>query len=204
MDDHVRSLKVEKRAYRQSQRADNTAETRRLLAKAAFELHDTIGPSRTTVSAIAERAGVQRLTVYRHFPDDAAIFAACTSYSFEHDPPPNPETWRNIADPSERLIAALREVYGYYAKKRQLLSNLYRDAELPVVADALARRQQVLQRGVAILLEGRSRVSDAKIVKAALGHVLDFAIWRSLTETQGLNEKAAIEMALGFVDSVSG
>ena len=204
MDDHLRSPKIEKRPYRQQQRAENTAETHRLLAKAAFELHDTIGPSRTTVSAIAERAGVQRLTVYRHFPDDAAIFAACTAYSFEHDPPPNPEAWRTIADANERLSAALRDVYGYYAKKRQLLSNLYRDAEIPVVADALARRQQVLARGVGILLEGRSWPGDVAQLRAALGHVLDFATWRSLSETQGLNQTATIEMALRFVDSVSG
>ena len=204
MDDHLRSPKIEKRTYRQRQRADNTAETHRLLAKAAFELHDTIGPSRTTVSAIAERAGVQRLTVYRHFPDDAAIFAACTAYSFEHDPPPNPERWRAIADPNERLAFALRDVYGYYAKKRQLLSNLYRDAELPVVADALARRQQVLGRGVGFLLEGRFRPRDVKRLRAVLGHVLDFATWRSLSETQGLSQPATIETALRFVESAGG
>jgi AcrR family transcriptional regulator len=202
MDDHLRSPKIGKRVYRQSQRADKKAETHRMLAKAAFELHDTVGPSRTTVSAIAERAGVQRLTVYRHFPDDAAIFAACTAYSFEHDPPPNPERWRTISDPRERLLAALHDVYGYYAKKRQLLSNLYRDAEVPVVADALVRRRQVLERGVAILLEGRSPKGGPKMLKAALGHVLDFAAWRSLSDTQGLDQEATIEMALGLVDSL--
>lgn len=204
MDDQLRSPKIEKRAYRQNRRADHAAETHRLLAKAAFELHDTVGPSRTTISAIAERAGVQRLTVYRHFPDDAAIFEACTAYSFEHDPPPDPEAWRDIADPDERLVAALRDVYGYYAKKRQLLSNLYRDGELPVVAAALAARRQVLERAVGILLEGRPSHRDPNRLKAALGHVLDFGAWRSLTETQGLDASATIGIALCFVDGASG
>ena len=198
MDKQLRSPK-EKRAYTQSVRAENRAELHRALAKAAFELHDTVGPSKTTVTAIAQRAGVQRLTVYRHFPDDAAIFAACTAYSFEHDPPPSPEVWRAIGDPVERLRAALQDVYGYYGRKTQLLSNLYRDADLPVVAAALERRQQVLESGVDILASGWPRPS--KTLRATLGHVLDFASWRSLTQGQGLDMDGAIRLAMDFVAS---
>lgn len=188
-----------KRSYRQGVRADKHAEMHQLLARAAFELHDTVGPSRTSITAIAERAGVQRLTVYRHFPDNATIFAACTAYSFEHDPPPNPEAWRSVEDPGERLRFALEEVYSYYRKKRQLLINLYRDFELPEVATALERRQQVLRRAVTILLQGRARSNDPKRLKAVLGHVLDFATWRSLVEIQGLSVSNALSTATSFV-----
>lgn len=203
MDDHMRLPKIRKRAYRQAQRADKTAETHRMLTKAAFELHATVGPARTTVSAIAERAGVQRLTVYRHFPDDAAIFAACTAYSVEHDPPPNPDLWSRIVNPRDRVTAALRDLYGYYAKNRQLLSNVYRDGELPVVAASLTQWHQVLERCVGILMEGHPATADPRRLKAAIGHVLDFATWRSLTETQGLDQATSIPMAAGFIESAS-
>src|SRR5215211_388891 len=151
---HVSSPKGEKRRpYRLQRRAAKQAETRLMLARAAFELHSSIGPARTTVSAIAEKAGVQRLTVYRHFADQDAILTACSAYSFAEDPPPNPEAWRGVVEPEERLRTALNQLYGYYSRKRQLLANLYRDAEMPVVAAALARRRELLAKGVAILSE---------------------------------------------------
>src|SRR5262245_10678684 len=118
MSDQMRSPKKQKtRAYRLQRRAEKRDETHRALARAAFELHNTVGPSRTTVTAIAERAGVQRLTVYRHFPDEEAIFAACSAYSFAEDPPPNPDTWVSIEEPRQRLRTALCEAYGYYLRK---------------------------------------------------------------------------------------
>src|SRR5882724_3024396 len=153
--EHQRSLKVKKRRpYRLQQRAAQQAETHLALARAAFELHNSVGPSRTTVSAIAEKAGVQRLTVYRHFPDDNAIFAACTAYAFTEAPPPDPETWRAIPEPEERLRLALRQLHVYYRRRRRLLANLDRDAEMPAVAAALARRRELLAKAAAILAEG--------------------------------------------------
>lgn len=191
-----------KRPYRQSKRAESQAETHRALARAAFELHESVGPAKATISAIAERAGVQRLTVYRHFPNDAAIFAACTAYSFEHDPPPNPEHWQAIASPELRLSTALDELYGYYGRHRQLFINLYRDEAIPTVGKSLARREELLKRGVAILAEGRT-AGDRRLLIAALGHVLDFQVWRSLTDGQGLDATAAKALALAFVDAAS-
>lgn len=202
MDERPRSLKMPKRPYRQSKRAESQAETHRALARAAFELHESVGPAKATISAIAERAGVQRLTVYRHFPDDAAIFAACTAYSFEHDPPPNPDHWQAIASPELRLSTALDELYGYYGRHRQLFINLYRDEAIPTVGKSLARREELLKRGVAILAEGRT-AGDRRLLIAALGHVLDFQVWRSLTDGQGLDATAAKALALAFVDAAS-
>jgi AcrR family transcriptional regulator len=202
----MRSLKPRKRRpYRLQRRAEKQAETHTALARAAFELHSSIGPARTTVSAIAHKAGVQRLTVYRHFPDQEAIFTACSAYSFAQDPPPNPEAWRAIAEPRTRLRTALHALYGYYGRKQRLLENLYRDAEMPVVAAALARRRDVLAKAAAVLSEGWGATDAAarRLLVAAIGHALDFRTWQSLVETQGLSEQEAVEALLGLIDSVS-
>lgn len=205
MDKQRRSPKVPvKRRYNLKARADKHAETHRALARAASELHHTIGPSRTTISAIAERAGVQRLTVYRHFPNDEAIFTACTAYAFEVDPPPRPDTWTGIEDPETRHRHALGELYGYYGRKRQLLANLYRDAEMPVVAAALERRRAMLRHAAEILRAGwRVSSSRARFFAAILAHTLEFSTWLSLTEEQGLTDTEAIELAARLVNAAA-
>src|SRR5688500_10745162 len=103
------------RKYELKKRAEAQDETRRRITEATVELHGTIGPARTTISAIAERAGVQRLTVYRHFPDERALLGACTSHWRERHPPPDPGPWTAIEDPRERAERALGELYGWYA-----------------------------------------------------------------------------------------
>ena len=202
IDDHGCLMKKSRpRSYRLKRRAESQAQTHRAVARAAFELHSTIGPARTTVSAIAEKAGVQRLTVYRHFPDKEAVFVACSAYSFAEDPPPDPERWRPIIDPDVRMRTALREVYGYYRRKRQLLINLYRDSEMAVVATALARRQKVLEKGKTILAEGGTRADPTteRFRIASIGHALDFATWRSFTETEALSDDEVMELMLRHV-----
>jgi AcrR family transcriptional regulator len=197
--DHVSSMKEGKpRAYTLRARADKQAAMHRALAKAAFELHSTVGPAKTTISAIAERAGVQRLTVYRHFADQHAIFAACTAHAFERDPPPNPQVWTPIADPEIRLRAALATTYGYYRRNHQLLANLRRDAELPAVADRLARSAEMRAVSVAALNAGWTE-GDDRIRAAVIGHALDFSTWQSLAQTQGLSDAEAIEAMIGLV-----
>jgi AcrR family transcriptional regulator len=205
MSKQDRSSKVAvKRPYNLKARAEKHAETHRALARAASELHHTVGPSRTTISAIAERAGVQRLTVYRHFPNDEAIFTACTAYSFSVDPPPNPDTWTGIEHPEKRLRRALGECYRYYRKKRQLLANLYRDAEMPVVAAALQRRRAMLRHAQEILQAGwRVSSSRGRFFAATLAHSLEFSTWLSLTEEQGLTDSEAIELAVRLVNAAA-
>ena len=189
-----------RRRYNLKVRADKRAETHRALARAASELHHTVGPSRTTISAIAERAGVQRLTVYRHFPDEEAIFTACTAYSFEIDPPPEPDTWVGIDDPEERYRIALGQLYDYYRRKRQLLANLYRDAEMPVVATALERWRSMLRRAGEILSPGwKMSPVEQRFFSATLAHTLEFTTWLSLVEEQGLSDAEAIELAVRLV-----
>lgn len=199
----MRSLKKRKsRGYKLRARADRQAATHRALAKAAYELHSSVGPAKTTISAIADRAGVQRLTVYRHFSDQDAIFAACTAHAYEQDPPPNPQAWVPIADPESRLRAALTTTYGYYRRNQQLLTNVYRDAEMPAVATRLAQSAEMQIVSVAILDAGWTG-GDARIRAAALGHSLDFNAWQSLTRTQGLSDAEAIDVMIALVKSVS-
>lgn len=196
------SLKEGKpRVYTLKARADKQAETHRALAKAAFELHSSIGPARTTISAIAERAGVQRLTVYRHFADQDAIFAACTAHLFAKDPPLDPTTWVGIADPATRLRTALTTAFGYYRRNHQLLANLYRDIEMPPVAAGIARRTQMLVLAVSVLDVGWGGAD--RLRKAALGHALDFSTWQSLTHAQGLSDEEGIDVMVAFVVGVA-
>ena len=125
----------EKRTYRKKRRAELEAQTRLRITESTVELHGTLGPSRTSISAVAQRAGVRRSTVYRHFPDEAALFAACTAHWMGLNPPPDLAGWALIEDPDERLKQALAELYAYYRRTEPMLQNLHRDeATVPIVS----------------------------------------------------------------------
>src|SRR3954464_4465374 len=135
------------RPYNKRRRAELEEETRRRITAATLQLHREVGPARTTISAIAERAGVQRLTVYRHFPDEAELLGACGAAFIEHDPPPDPSPWATIADTHERISTALDAVYAWYRRNADMLANTERDAavmpDLAAVADSRPYRQAV-------------------------------------------------------------
>src|SRR6185503_13669040 len=116
-----------RRRYRKRRRAEHEAETRRRITEAAVKLHGTVGPAKTTVSGIAREAGVQRATVYRHFPDEEAIYQACTSHWNALHPPPDLGRWAALGDPEERLRVALQKVYAFYAETQQMLESTGRD-----------------------------------------------------------------------------
>src|SRR5690606_15600990 len=117
------------RTYTLRRRAEQQAETRRRIVEAAVELHGRIGPARTTVSMVAERAGVQRHTFYAHFPDERSLLLACSGLTAERDPLPDAEPWRTIEDPRERLRVGLRALYDWYARNASLAACVLRDAE---------------------------------------------------------------------------
>ena len=145
-----------KRKYELKKRAEEMAETHLRITEAAIELHGTVGPSRTTMSAVAKRAGVERRTLYRHFPTEADLFAACSTHYFAANPWPDLGSWRAIRDPHQRLERALDELYAYYERTEPMFSNVLRDAELVDFArDAVAPLHAYLEEAAEILTVGR-------------------------------------------------
>lgn len=189
------------RAYELKKRAERQVETRQRIVEAAVELHTALGPSRTTVAAIAERAGVTRPTVYAHFPDVRSLLQACSGHVRETVPPPDPAPWRSISDPGERLAIALRELYGYYERLEPLLENVQRDAAvMPVVAEMNAYRVRYLEGIRDVLLEGWAARGVARArQRRAIGHALEFDTWQSLVRRQGCRTGEAARLMLDFV-----
>jgi AcrR family transcriptional regulator len=185
-----------KRSYRKRRRAMDEERTKRRITEAAVKLHGTVGPARTTVSAIAEQAGVQRATVYRHFPDAESLFAACSGHWLSENPPPDVDRWAQIEDPRSRLRSALGELYSWYARTSYMLERTSRDAPLvPAMAGPVAARRAYLDRARAQLLEGRrERGRSRSLAAAAIGHGLAFETWRSLVREQGLDDDEAVEL----------
>jgi AcrR family transcriptional regulator len=151
-------------------------ETRRRITDAAIELHGTLGPSRTTLSAVAERAGVERRTLYRHFPNEADLFAACSADYFVANPWPDLAAWRAIRDPRERLEGALDELYAYYERTEPMFTNVLRDAEVVEFArDAVAPLDAYLDEVAETLTAGRgARGRRRELLRGAVRHALAF------------------------------
>ena len=191
----------EKRPYRMKRRAEQEAATRLRITESAVALHGTLGPARTSMSAVAEHAGVRRSTVYRHFPDEAALFAACTAPWAASHPLPDLAGWAAVADPHERLPRALRELYGFYGSAEQMLSHAFRDESTAApVAAQLRRMRDYLDAARETLLVGRRVRGRARTrVRAALGHALAFHTWRSLAVDEGLDDPQAVELMCGLV-----
>jgi AcrR family transcriptional regulator len=193
--------KKPKRKYELKQRAEEMAATRQRITEAAVELHGTVGPARTTLSAVAERAGVQRHTVYRHFPTEADLFGACSSHYMTAHPWPDPEPWRTIADPQQRLAQALDELYAYYERTEPMYSNVLRDSEVvDAIRPAIAPLQSYLAEAARILAGGwPARGRRRRVLDAALHHAIDFQTWRSLTTNERITRAEAVELAGALV-----
>src|SRR5919107_2705025 len=116
--------------YNLKARAERYQKTRQRIVEAAVELHRTAGPARSTVTEIANKAGVERQTVYNHFPDELSLFEACSAHNRSLNPPPDPGPWGLIADPEERLRRALADLYGYYRRNERMLANVTSDAQV--------------------------------------------------------------------------
>lgn len=188
------------RTYTLKKRAEQQAETRQRIVDAAVELHSTVGPSETTLSMIAEKAGVQRHTLYAHFPDERSIFQACSAEAHQRDPSPTADAWRGIADRRERLTTALTDIYGWYERNAQLLSNVVRDVERHPMVQELQRTQ------VAPVRKGWHDVLgeqlDAK-QRTMLHIALSFFTWRTLTQQAGVKQAAAVTLMVEAVLNAS-
>ena len=185
------------RSYRKSKRAKSEEETRQRITEAAVELHGTVGPANTTLTEVAKLAGVSRMTVYNHFPTEVDLFAACSTHWATRNPFPDPSEW-TIADPPERLSAALKELYEWYGLKRQMLGNVLRDVpSVPALAEVMEGLWDSYMEGVIqALAAGWSCANvDTASLHAMLRLAVDFNTWQVMTESGLDHPVAAVLMA---------
>jgi AcrR family transcriptional regulator len=182
-------------------RAELEEQTRLRITESAVALHEELGPARTPISAVAERAGVRRSTVYRHFPDEESLFVACTSHWFAGHIPPDPGPWTAIEEPDARLRGALRELYAYYRSTGRMLEHSLRDATIsPLVARFIGAYHAYVRAAVGVLMAGRPERGRARRrARAAIGHALAFQTWHSLAVEQGLGDAEAADLACRLV-----
>jgi AcrR family transcriptional regulator len=194
-----------RRQYQLKKRAAEMADTRRRITEAAVELHATVGPARTTLSAVAERAGVERHTVYRHFPTEADLYGACSAHYFTANPLPDPEPWCAIRDPRERLERGLNDLYAFYERTEPMFTNVFRDFDLvEAMQPALVPFQDYLTEAAQLLAAnwaagGRRR----DLIVVAIGHALDFDTWQSLTGSNDITRAEALRLVTGLVEAAA-
>ncbi|MEQ9037628.1 MAG: TetR/AcrR family transcriptional regulator [Silicimonas sp.] len=190
----------EKRPYKLRARAKAQEETRRKIVEATMQLHEEIGPRATTISAIADRAGVQRLTVYRHFPDETAVFQACTSHWLSLNPPPDPAEWSAISDPATRFRCAVAHFYGYYSGTRRMWLVSYRDIDhVPALQQPMSEVASFMDEVAGGLISAYEDKRDDPLVAATVRHALHFLTWNELEE-QGLPNVEKVTLALAWLD----
>lgn len=192
---------MEKRKYQLGRRALSRQETRRRIVEATVALHESLGPRATTISAIAARAGVQRLTVYRHFPDDVALFRACSSHWLAGHPLPDPAIWRALDDWRSRCRAALAALYTYYRRNAGMLASVFRDADLPALAGPMQDfaefhrgLQEDVVQGAATALARRGAFA------ATIRHALAFATWHALA--QRFDDGELVELVMAWLEGI--
>src|SRR5215208_1383341 len=191
-----------KRKYELKKRAERQRETRRKIVEATVELHRTRGPANTTISEVAKRAGVNRLTVYNHFPDITDLLKACSRSWTERHPAPDPTSWAEIRDPQRRLKTALADLYSFYARTEPMRANVLRDAQTMPDLAALLEGSVVPYLGAVrdLLAEGWEVGDDGrKRLLATIKLAIDFHTWRSLERGSGLSRKEAVETMLEAV-----
>jgi AcrR family transcriptional regulator len=182
-------------------RAESQQQTRQRITESAVELHGALGPSRTSMSAVAAHAGVRRSTLYRHFPDEASLFDACTAHWAAANPPPDLGVWASIADADERLSVALGELYAFYGRTELMLENLFRDElTVPIVRERFAVLRGYFAAARDTLVTGRKLRGGAKRrTQAVLGHAIAFSTWKSLVREQGLDDADAVALMRSLV-----
>jgi AcrR family transcriptional regulator len=193
------------RTYQLKRRAQQQDKTRQRIVEATVYLHETLGPARTSISAVAEQAGVERLTVYRHFPDEETLFTACTGHYMAAHPLPDPSLWMHYADPETRLRVALTEAYTYYHYTERMLGHALADLpDLPVM-------QRILEPYFAYWEQVRDGLAEGwgtqgrshERLRAVLTHLLDFRTWYAFIRQQHLADDELVALAVHFVQCIA-
>ena len=188
--------------YNLKARAERYQQTRQRIVETTLELHRTYGPAQTTITDIANKAGVKRQTVYNHFPDELSLFKACSAHNRSLNPLPDPEPFGLITDPQSRLRQALAEVYGYYRRNEQILANVTRDAQAnPNLRKVLEPRVKHQERMRDVLAAGWEQKDGQRHnpLCGALWISLDFQTWRTLVRQQGFEDGEVVELMVGMV-----
>ena len=191
---------MKKRTYKMRRRAEGQARTRQKIVEAAADLHGTVGPGSTSISAVADKAGVQRLTVYRHFPDDESLFLACSSHWLKKNPPPDPDDWRDIQTASDRTAAALTAIYDYYRRTESMWRLVYRDIDrVPAMQQPLDAFHEYLDEVRDDLLkQWQPKGRKPRALVATIRHALTFATWASL-EQQNLGARQMVDLVSRWI-----
>lgn len=188
------------RKYKMKQRAQNQERTREKIVAATASLHGSVGPKNTSISAVAEKAGVQRHTVYRHFPTEESLFLACTSHWLDENPPPDPDGWKNEENAGRRTAEALRAIYGYYRRTSSMWRLVYRDIDqVPAMRGPLDAFHDYL-RSIRDDLVGHWQPDGRKSrsVRTTVGHLLSFSTWESLNR-QKIDDPQMVDLVLRWV-----
>ncbi|MDH6455824.1 MULTISPECIES: TetR/AcrR family transcriptional regulator [unclassified Streptomyces] len=198
MSEQQRSSKS--RGYEMRKRAEDVERTRQRIVEAAVHLHGTAGPASTSVSAIAERAGVTRLTVYRHFPDETALFEACSGHWLSRQRSPRPEEWGALENPLERLTVGLADIYRFYRAGEQMLTLVIRDQH--AVPESRRQAWEERTRQYVEVLARAWPQADDPVLRAVIGHAAAFSTWRSLCREQGLTDRDAVGVMVTLAEAV--
>jgi AcrR family transcriptional regulator len=185
------------RTYTLKRRAEQQAETRLRIVQAAVDLHGSVGPALTSISMVAERAGVQRHTLYAHFPDERSLFLACSGLVFERDPMPDAEGWRAIKDRRERLRTGLRAIYGWYDRNADVAACVLRDGQYHALT------KEIIELRFGPYMAAYREVLGDKLGSkklALLQLALSFFTWRTLVRESGLKQNAAVEAMVRAID----
>jgi len=189
------------RTYTLKRRAEQQADTRQRIVEAAVDLHSSVGPAATTFSMLAARAGVQRHTVYAHFPDERSLYLACSGLVQERSPLPSAEPWRAIVDPVARLHRGIREVYDWFAANAALAGCVLRDAEShPLTREIAALRFEPSMLSYREVLGIGLSLRQRAVLHLALG----FPAWRALVRESGLTQEAAVDAMVQAVTCCTG
>jgi AcrR family transcriptional regulator len=192
-------MRSAKRPYVLRVRGERVAETRARIVEAIMRLHQEVGPRNTTVSAIAARAGVERLTVYRHFQDEAAMFAACSQHYLELNPPPDPSAWAVDLDPARRVQRGLEDLYSFFGRTSPMFEKIYRDlGEYASLKEIMGQFDAYLRNLADDLAAAWPRDKATGRRRMILRHAVKFATWQSF-QAESVDDEHKIELILQWL-----